>query len=94
MVDIVSFIIGLMLGYLCSYCFTKFFEEKKILMWRLGHLDKDNPTKSLIPSAAAIEKLINILKQDKSGRIHIVWGPDLDVTVVNSNDKPMKETDV
>ncbi len=94
MVDIISFVIGVILGSLCSYCFTKAFEEKKILLWKLGHLDKGDPTKSLIPSQAAIEKLKSILNQDKSGRIHIVWGPDLDVTVVNPDDKPTRETDV
>lgn len=55
----------------------------KICLWRLGHLDKENIRNSIIPSNAQIEKLKNLIFENKdNGVMNIIWGPDLNLEII------------
>lgn len=54
----------------------------KICLWRLGSLEH-----KIYPTTAAVERfkrvLANALEEENS---HLVWGPDVDVKVIDVND--------
>jgi hypothetical protein len=54
----------------------------KIRVWRLGYFNRDEPSKSLIPTQGAINKLRDVLASNNTPAgctTEIVWGPELDV---------------
>lgn len=54
-----------------------------IVLWKLGVIT-DNPQTCILPTKSAIDKLRTILSANvpDDGRVHIVWGPELDVKCV------------
>lgn len=52
----------------------------QIRLWRLGDLDK-----MILPTKAQINKLRDILNDLGTGVLDLVWGPELDVKVVETN---------
>jgi len=51
----------------------------QIRLWKLGVIDTANPQNSIIPTKAAIDKLIGILSNNTGGGpIDLAWGPDID----------------
>lgn len=50
----------------------------QVRLWKLGIIDTANPQNSLIPSPAAIQKLIELLSRTNNGPIDIVWPADID----------------
>jgi hypothetical protein len=58
-----------------------------IRLWRLGYIDRKNPCNSVIPSADAIQKLKDLIKNNTSGGIlDIIWGPDISLDVYTHPD--------
>jgi len=53
---------------------------KKIRLWKLGSLEH-----KVAPTVQAAERLADILRSEDSGYLDIVWGPDIDVIVVDGN---------
>ena len=54
----------------------------KVRVWKLGYFNRDEPSKSLIPTQKAIDKLRDILASNNTPEgcaTEIVWGPELDV---------------
>lgn len=59
----------------------------KICLWRLGHLDKENVMNSIIPSRDQIERLKNLINNNKdNGVLNIIWGPDISLEVMEVNE--------
>ena len=62
----------------------------KIMLWKLGHIDKNNVLNSILPTKESIEKfreiLTNSLTQSPAGTISLIWGPDIDVELVEIDD--------
>lgn len=56
----------------------------KILLWKLGHLDKQNPANSILPTKEAVAKFATMLKENTkdTDKIDIIWGPDISVELV------------
>ena len=55
-------------------------KQGKIRVWKLGYYNKDEPSKSLIPTQAAINKLRDILASNTGHTsLDVIWGPELDV---------------
>ena len=54
----------------------------KIILWRLGSLEH-----KVYPNVVAVENFKHVLSKtlenDDDGERHIVWGPDIDVKVVD-----------
>jgi hypothetical protein len=58
-----------------------------IRLWRLGYIDKDNPSNSLLPTAESLRKLKDLINNNTSGGIlDIIWGPDLSLDVITHPD--------
>lgn len=55
----------------------------KIRLWKLGSLEH-----RIMPTQQGLNKLRNILKEStaKSGEIDIVWGPELNVELIEIED--------
>lgn len=55
----------------------------KIIFYKLGNLNEMNPTHPT-------QEIVNKLKQEiekgrKDGEMHLVWGPDLSITMIDTN---------
>jgi hypothetical protein len=58
----------------------------QIRVWRLGRLNDTHPEASIFPTAAAIQKLSDILLSNPGGgAFDIIWGPDLEVKDYTTN---------
>lgn len=54
----------------------------KIVLWRMGSVEHNK-----YPSTQAVQKLANIIANMQESEInHIVWGPDLDVQIIDVED--------
>ena len=62
----------------------------KIMLWKLGHLDKNNLLNSILPTKESLEKFREILKSSLAtspdGTVSLIWGPDIDVELVEIDD--------
>ena len=60
------------------------------MLWKLGHIDKNNVLNSIIPTREYIEKFKEILKSSLTtspdGTVSLIWGPDIDVELVEIDD--------
>ena len=59
----------------------------KVRLWKLGYLNKENPSQSILPTMKAINRLRDILaSNDGHEDLELVWGPELDVQEFESLD--------
>lgn len=62
---------------------------KKIRLWILGSLKHE-----IVPSKESVEKLERKIKEvvgEEEGVVNFVWGPDLEVRMIEGNDTPLEE---
>lgn len=56
--------------------------KDKIILYKLGNLEH-----KIIPTAAAIAKLRNLIKNKPvDGPLELIWGPDLEIEIINTID--------
>lgn len=63
---------------------------KKIRLWTLGSLEH-----RIVPTKYAIENLEKKIKEvvgEEEGVVNFVWGPDLEVKMIDLSDEPLKIT--
>ena len=61
---------------------------KTIRLWKLGHINHENLSNSIIPTKDMIEKLRQILTEEvKGGVLDIVWGPDIELEIFQYPDE-------
>lgn len=56
---------------------------KPIRIWQMGYLDKNDPTKSIIPTQKAVDKLKKMIE---SGTDDIIVGPEVKVYIVGEKE--------
>ncbi len=55
----------------------------KIRLWKVGFLNKENPLNSVLPTKQMLEKVRELISSSISGGVtDIIWGPDLNVELV------------
>lgn len=62
----------------------------KVRLWKLGHINKEDPTKSMFPTKKSIDILRSILSEaakSETGEFDFVWGPDLQLELVDIEDE-------
>ena len=60
---------------------------RTIRLWRLGYIDKNNPSNSILPTAASLKKLKELIDNGTEGGIFdIIWGPDLSLDIITHPD--------
>lgn len=59
--------------------------SRKIRIFRLG-----NAEKGILPTNNAVARLAEILQNNPTGPLDIIWGPDIDVIEVDDNGEEFK----
>lgn len=65
---------------------------KTIRLWKLGYIDKTNPSNNIIPTKQAIDKLRELLNNAKNSNKNvedIIWGPELHVELIKIDESDL-----